>query len=69
MPLTDTKVRALHGRMLKGENVGKASDGGGLNFQGGKYWRFTALGVYPNVSLMAVPCTKVHAWEIPSAIN
>ena len=55
------------------------SDGGGLNFQDGKYWRFTfyfagkkkrlALGEYPNVSLMAVPCTKVHAWEIPSAIN
>lgn len=26
--LTDTKVRALHGRMLKGEKVGKESDGG-----------------------------------------
>ena len=25
MPLTDTKVRALHGRMVKGENVGKES--------------------------------------------
>ncbi len=37
MPLTDTKVRALHGRMLKGEKVSKEADGGGLNFQNGKY--------------------------------
>ena len=61
MPLTDTKVRALHGRMLKGEKVGKEADGGGLTLQEGKYWRFyyrfdgkqktLALGVYPDVSL------------------
>ncbi len=37
MPLTDTRVRALHGRMLKGEKAGKKSDGGGLNVQDGKY--------------------------------
>ena len=37
MPLTDAKIRALHGKALKGEIVGKAADGGGLNFQNGKY--------------------------------
>lgn len=61
MSLTDTKIRALHGRMIKGEKVGKEADGGGLNFQDGKYWRLSyrfagkqktlALGVYPDVSL------------------
>ena len=33
MPLTDAKIRALHGKALKGEIVGKAADGGGLNFK------------------------------------
>lgn len=61
MALTDTKVRGLHGRAQKGEKVSKASDGGGLNFQEGKYWRISyrfagkqkslAIGVYPDVSL------------------
>ncbi len=61
MPLTDSKVKALYGRARKGEKVGKEADGGGLNLQGGKYWRFScrfagkqktlALGVYPDVSL------------------
>ena len=41
MPLTDAKIRALHGKALKGEIVGKAADGGGLNFQNGKYWRMS----------------------------
>ena len=63
MPLTDAKIRALHGKALKGEIVGKAADGGGLNFQNGKYWRMSyrfdgkqktlALGVYPDISLKA----------------
>ena len=26
MPLTDAKIRALHGKALKGEIVGKAAD-------------------------------------------
>ena len=61
MPLTDSKVKALYGRARKGETVGKEADGGGLNLQGGKYWRLSyrfagkqktlALGVYPDVSL------------------
>ncbi len=41
MPLTDSKVKALYGRARKGENVGKEADGGGLNLQGGKYWRLS----------------------------
>ena len=61
MPLTDSKVKALYGRARKGETVGKEADGGGLNLQGGKYWRLSyrfagkqktlALGVYPGGSL------------------
>jgi len=35
MPLTDTKVRALHGRMLKGEKAGKEADGAGSTFRAG----------------------------------
>ena len=74
MPLTDTKVRALHGRMVKGENVGKESDGGGLNFQSGKYWRMSyrfagkqktlALGVYPDVSLKMARQARDRAREL-----
>ena len=41
MPLNDTKIRALYGKAQKGEAVGKVSDGGGLNFQSGKYWRLS----------------------------
>ena len=61
MALTDTTLRELHRRAKKGEKVPMKSDGGGLNFQDGKYWRFTyyfagkkkrlAFGVYPDVSL------------------
>ena len=41
MPLTDSKVKALYGRAGKGKDVGKEADGGGLNLQGGKYWRLS----------------------------
>ena len=61
MALTDTALRELHRRAGRGEKVGMKSDGGGLNFQDGKYWRFAfyfagkkkrlSLGVYPDVSL------------------
>ena len=74
MPLSDTKLRALHGRMLKGEKVGKESDGGGLNFQDGKYWRLSyrfagkqktlALGVYPDVSLKMARQRREWAREL-----
>ena len=63
MALTDTALRELHRRAKRGEKVPMKADGGGLNFQDGKYWRFTfyfagkkkrlALGVYPDVSLKA----------------
>ena len=74
MPLTDTKIRALYGRMLKGKKVGKESDGGGLNFQDGKYWRLSyrfagkqktlALGVYPDVSLKTARQRREWAREL-----
>lgn len=61
MPWPDSWGKALYGRARKGEKVGKEVDGGGLNLQGGKYWRLSyrfagkqktlALGVYPDVSL------------------
>ena len=41
MPLTDTRVRALYAKAQKDEKVGKESDGGGLNFQEGRYWRLS----------------------------
>jgi len=74
MPLTDTKVRALYAKAQKGEAVGKEADGGGLNFQGGKYWRLSfrfagkqktlALGVYPAVSLKAARQARDAAREL-----
>ena len=76
MALTDAKVRGLHGRMQKGEKVGKESDGGGLNFQDGKYWRLSyrfvgkqkslALGVYPDVSLKMARQARDRARELLS---
>ena len=41
MPLTDTKIKAIYAKAQRGETVGKESDGGGLNFQSGKYWRLS----------------------------
>ena len=74
MPLTDTKVRALYARAQRGEAVGKEADGGGLNFQDGKYWRLSfrfagkqktlALGVYPAVSLKAARQARDAAREL-----
>jgi len=74
MPLTDTKVRALYAKAQKGEAVGKEADGGGLNFQAGKYWRLSyrfagkqktlALGVYPAVSLKAARLAREAAREL-----
>ena len=74
MPLTDTRVRALYAKAQKGETVGKEADGGGLNFQGGKYWRLSyrfagkqktlALGVYPAVSLKAARQARDAAREL-----
>ena len=59
--LNDTAIRAMHGKAKKGEKVSQKSDGGGLNFVDGKYWRLSyrfggkqktlALGVYPIVFL------------------
>lgn len=37
MALTDTALRELLRRAKKGEDVPMKSDGGGLNFQDGKY--------------------------------
>ena len=74
MALTDTALRELHKRAKKGEKVPMKSDGGGLNFQDGKYWRFTyyfagkkkrlALGVYPDVSLKAARQARERAREL-----
>ena len=74
MPLTDTRVRALYAKSQKGEKVGKESDGGGLNFQDGRYWRLSyrfnskqktlALGVYPAVSLKAARLARDKAKEL-----
>ena len=60
--LNDTAIRAMHGKAKKGEKVPQKSDGGGLNFVDGKYWRLSyrfggkqkkvCLGVYPAVSLL-----------------
>ena len=60
--LNDTVIRAMHGKAKKGEKVPQKSDGGGLNFVDGKYWRLSyrfggkqkkvCLGVYPAVSLL-----------------
>ena len=75
MALTDTALRELHRRAKRGEKVPMKADGGGLNFQDGKYWRFTfyfagkkkrlALGVYPDVSLkaarLAIPGHRTYA--------
>ena len=75
MALTDTALRELHRRAKRGEKVPMKSDGGGLNFQGGKYWRFTfyfagkqktlARGVYPDVSLNAARLARDKARAIP----
>lgn len=61
MALKDTELRALQARAARGEKVGKVSDGGGLSFQDGRFWRLSyrfdgkqktlALGKYPEVSL------------------
>ena len=74
MALTDTALRELHRRAKKGEDVPMKSDGGGLNFQDGKYWRFTyyfagkkkrlALGVYPDVSLKSARQARDRAREL-----
>ena len=74
MALTDTTLRELHRRAKKGEKVPMKSDGGGLNFQDGKYWRFTyyfagkkkrlAFGVYPDVSLKAARQAREKAREL-----
>ena len=74
MPLTDTRVRALYAKAQKDEKVGKESDGGGLNFQEGRYWRLSyrfngkqktlALGVYPSVSLKAARLARDKAKEL-----
>ena len=74
MALTDTALRELHKRAKKGEKVPMKSDGGGLNFQDGKYWRFTyyfagkkkrlALGVYPDVSLKSARQARERAREL-----
>ena len=74
MALTDSKVRGLYSRAQKGEAVGKISDGGGLNFQDGKYWRLSyrfagkqqtlALGVYPDVSLKMARMARDRAREL-----
>ena len=74
MALTDTALRELHRRAKRGEKVPMKSDGGGLNFQDGKYWRFTfyfagkkkrlALGVYPDVSLKAARQARDKAREL-----
>ena len=71
MPLTDTKNKAIYAKAQRGEAVGKESDGGGLNFQNGKYWRLSyrfggkqktlALGVYPDVSLKAARMAREKA--------
>ena len=39
--LNDTAIRAMHGKAKKGEKVPQKSDGGGLNFVDGKYWRLS----------------------------
>ncbi len=74
MPLTDTKLKALFAKSQRGESVGKESDGGGLNFQNGKYWRLSyrfagkqktlALGVYPDVSLKLARTARDKAREL-----
>ena len=74
MPLTDTKIKAIYAKALRGETVGKESDGGGLNFQSGKYWRLSyrfggkqktlARGVYPDVSLKAARVAREKAREL-----
>ena len=74
MPLTDTKIKAIYAKAQRGETVGKESDGGGLNFQSGKYWRLSyrfggkqktlALGVYPDVSLKAARVAREKAREL-----
>ena len=74
MPLTDSKVKALYCRSRKGENVGKETDGGGLNLQGEKYWRLScrfsgkqknlALGAYPDVSLKTSRQARDQAREL-----
>ena len=41
MALTDIALRELRKRTKRGENIAMKSDGGGLNVEAGRYWRFT----------------------------
>ena len=79
MPLTDTKIKAIYAKAQRGETVGKESDGGGLNFQSGKYWRLSyrfggkqktlAIGVYPDVSLKAARVAREKARLLPALLG
>ena len=72
--MTDIVLRELYKRAKRGEKVAMKSDGGGLNFEAGRYWRFTfyfagkkkrlALGVYPDVSLKMARMARDKAREL-----
>ena len=72
--MTDIVLRELYKRAKRGEKVAMKSDGGGLSFEAGRYWRFTfsfagkkkrlALGVYPDVSLKMARMARDRAREL-----